>query len=127
MLRMLIAGALLFGVGTSVAAIAYRFRRKMHRNRLWTTVVLFGILGFVIASIFSAIALIRNDDSAMRAGILWPTSIIFMAGEPGDPISSLLVVFGAAILSNVVVYGFVGLVVGGVWKWVGPDQPQPRC
>jgi hypothetical protein len=90
---------------------------------VWTSVVVFGILGLLVPSVFTAIAFVRNDDSASSAGWLWPTSIMLMAGERGDPLIASVVVFGMATLANVGVYGFVGLIVGTIWNWVRPARP----
>jgi hypothetical protein len=122
MLRVLIITSLLSGLITSSAICAYAVRRKLRSNRLWTTVVIFGALGLFVSSVFTLIALVRNDDSAFLAGWLWPTSIVLLAGERGDPILAVLVVFGAAILSNIGVYGLVGLAVGWTWNWIRPVQ-----
>ena len=118
MIRVLIISSLVFGLGTLVLMLMYAFRKKFRQNRVCTMVVVFGTLGLVIASMFSAVALVRNDDSASSAGLLWPTSIMLMAGEPGDTFSATAVVFGMAILGNVGAYGFVGLIVGSVWAFV---------
>ncbi|MGO8796820.1 MAG: hypothetical protein ACLQLC_18515 [Candidatus Sulfotelmatobacter sp.] len=98
---MLIRLSLVFGLGTLLLMLLYSFRKKFRQSRVLTMVVAFGTLGLVIAAIFSAVALARNDDSAFSAGLLWPTSIMLMAGEPVDTGSGTAVVFGMAILGNV--------------------------
>jgi hypothetical protein len=99
-------------------AIAFAFRRKILKDRIWASVLFLGAIGFVISLVFSAIAVVRNDDSAFKAGILWPTSFVLMAGQINDPLWAKLLVFGMATLSNIGVYGFVGLIVGTVWNWI---------
>ena len=49
-------------------------------------------------AVVAFIAAVRNDDSALLAGWLRPTSTMLMAGERGDPIPRVLIVFGTAIL-----------------------------
>jgi hypothetical protein len=51
---------------------------------------------------------------------------MLMAGERGDPIPAVLVVFGMAILGNIGVYGLVGLIMGGIWHCLRPAQSDPR-
>ena len=118
----LIISSLLFGLITSGAICAYALRQKVRTSRVWTAVVIFGFLGLFVASVSTIVGLVRNGDSALAAGWLWPTSIMLMAGERGDPISAMLVVFGMAILGNVGVYGFVGLIVGQIWNSMRPSQ-----
>lgn len=119
---LLIMLSLLSGLATVFLMLIYAFRRKTRTNRTLTIAVAFATVGFVIAFMFATIGLIRNDDSAFNAGLLWPTSMMLGAGEGSDAFGSSLFVFGLATLSNIGVYGALGLFVGLVWNWIGPRK-----
>ena len=50
---------------------------------------------------------------------------MLMAGERGDPIPAVPVVFGMAILGNIGVYGLVGLIVGGDMALLATGAVRP--
>src|SRR5258708_38107663 len=116
MLTALIILSFLLGLGTLFLMLVYAFRRKLRRSRVCTLVAIFGTFGLVIPFIFSAVAV--NDHSSPSAGLLWPTSLMLMAVEDDGSVLTNLFVFGMAILSNVGLYGFVGLIVGSAWAWI---------
>jgi uncharacterized membrane protein len=54
---------------------------------------------------------------------LWPTSIELMALEGPSPdlwnsIASITLVYGVSILGNIGIYGVVGIIFGGIWRWI---------
>src|SRR5258708_1931050 len=123
MLTALIILSFLLGLGTLFLMLVYAFRRKLRRSRVCTLVAIFGTFGLVIPCIFSAVAV--NDHSSPSAGLLWPSSIMLMAGEGDRRVSTNLFIFAMAILSNVGLYGFVGLIVGSAWAWIQTSISRP--
>ena len=123
MITALIILSFLLGLCTLFLMLVYAFRPKLRRSRGCTMVAIFGTFGLVIPFIFSAVAV--NDHSSPSAGLLWPTSIMLMVGEGDGRASTNLFVFGMAILSNVGLYGFVGLIVGSAWAWIQTSTRRP--
>jgi len=101
--------------------LTYAFLGRGRKSRLRATVVIFGTAGFVIPAVIGAVSL-TNRVVADPYLYAWPTSFLLGAGENGDPVWYIVLVFGAAILSNVGLYGSVGFVLGGAWNWIRPKQ-----
>ena len=120
MFGVLAISSLLFGLFTSGAILTYAFRPTLRKSRVWTLLVAFGVLGLLVPVVFIVVGWVWNVGAGTLSLVewLWPTSIMLMAGERGDPLSAALIVFGSAILGNVGLYGFVGLIVGRIWKWM---------
>jgi hypothetical protein len=78
MLTALIILSFLLGLGTLFLMLVYAFRRKLRRSRVCAMGAIFGTFGLVIPFIFSAVGV--NDHSSPSASLLWPTSIMLMAG-----------------------------------------------
>jgi hypothetical protein len=127
-LTVLIISSFLLGVVTSGAICVYALRPTFRKSRIWTSVVAFGILGLLVPLGYIVVGSIRNEGAGTLSFVewLWPTSIMLMAGEKGDPPAGVLIVFGAAVLSNVGVHGFLGLIVGGTWEWIRQATTGPR-
>ncbi len=123
MLTVLIISAWLFGTATLCLMFIYVFLRRERRGRVLKMIVAFGAIGLLIPSAVTALDLIRHNDSIESARFLWPSSIMLMAlDSPTESASNTIFVFGMAILSNVGLYGFVGLCAGGIWVWIRPKQ-----
>jgi len=115
-LRVLIISSLLFGLVASGAICIYALRPTFRKSRVWSSVVALGAIGLLIPLVYIVVGSIMNVGAGTLSLVewLWPTSIMLIAGERGDPLSAALVVFGMAILGNVGAYGSVGLIIGSV-------------
>ena len=102
----------------------YMFAHLLHRGRRGCArrmVAIFGTVGLLVPAGVWAVALM-NDEAGEVLRPLWPTSVVAMIGEQGDPVFQIIVLFGVAVLSNVGLYGFIRLLVGGAWNWIYKNQ-----
>jgi hypothetical protein len=113
----------LCGLPTLFWMFTYGVLRRGRRSRLRTVFVVFGTLGLLIPAGIGAVSLTNRvvPDSILSA---WPTSFLLAAGEYGDPLWYVILPFGAAIVGNVGLYGFAGLLVGGAWNWIRSKYPD---
>lgn len=107
----LILLSFLFGVATLLAMFLYPMRKRLRASWIWRMVVIFGAVGLLIPLIIlvDSFATLR---SYRWADLVWPSSIMLMAGEGDNRFSTRLFVSSMAVLSNVGLYGFLGLMVG---------------
>ena len=123
MLTVLIISAWLCGFATLCLMFSYVFLRRGRGSRVLKMVAAFGAIGLLIPSTVTALGLIRHNDSIESARFLWPSSLMLMAlDSPTESALNTVLVFGMAILSNVGLYGFVGLCAGGIWVWIRPKR-----
>jgi hypothetical protein len=83
---------------------------------------IFGTIGLSLAAALLAVSLVDNEIGERLSGPLWPTVFVLGAGEYGDPLWYVILIFAAAILSNVGLYGLAGLMVGSIWSRVRSKQ-----
>jgi hypothetical protein len=86
-------------------------------SHIRTMVVAFATIGFVIP-VIGLIGSAFTGDVSGSVGFLWPTSILLMAGHPGDSWWVDVLVWGWATFTNIVLYGIGGWIVGGVWQMI---------
>jgi hypothetical protein len=123
MLTVAIISAWLFGLTTLFLMLRSVFIWRSHRSRVLKMIAAFGAIGLLIPSTVTALDLTGHNDSLESARFLWPGSIMLMAlDSPTEPTSNIVLVFAMAILSNVGLYGFVGLCAGGIWVWIRPNK-----
>jgi hypothetical protein len=92
-------------------------RRIRQWGHIRTMVVMFATIGLVIPAI-SLVGSAFTGDVSDSVGVLWPTSILLMAGHPGDPWWIDALVWSFAIFTNMVLYGIGGWIIGGVWQMI---------
>ena len=126
MLTVLIVSTLLFGLATLCLMFGYFFLRCVRSNRVLKLVVAFGALGLLIPSTVTAVNYIANR-TLIESVLLWPSSTMLMALDPPrGPALNVVLVFGMSFLSNVGLYGFVGLCAGGIWVRVQSSNSMNR-
>jgi hypothetical protein len=76
---------------------------------------IFGTIGLLLAAALLAVSLLNNEIGEALSRHLWPTVFVLGAGEYGDPLWYVTLLFASAILSNVGLYGLAGLIVGSIW------------
>jgi len=91
------------------------FLQRGRQSRIWKIVAIFGTIGLLVPAVLLPTSLVNNEIGEALARLIWPTYFVLGAGESGDPVMYVVVFFGAAVLSNVGLYGVLGLVVGSVW------------
>jgi len=111
----------LCGFATLFWMFTYTFRRRVRQSRVRTAVVVFGLAGLLIPAGIG-VASLGNRLVPDPIYYAWPTSFLLGAGEYGDPLWYVVLIFATAILSNVGLYGSVGLVLGGAWDWIRSKQ-----
>jgi hypothetical protein len=105
----------LFGLVTFFYVVALGVFRRAHQSPVRKVVAIFGMIGLLLPAVLWAVSLINIDVADALLRPLWPTSFILGAAESGDDLWYVILVFAAAILSNVGSYGLAGLIVGSVW------------
>ena len=105
----------LFGLVTLFYMFVLGLLHRGPQSRIWKIVAIFGAIGLLVPAAVLPTSLLNNDIGKALARLLWPTYFVLGAGESGDPVVYIIVVFGAAVLSNVGLYGVLGLLVGAVW------------
>jgi hypothetical protein len=112
----------LVGIVTLLHMFSAVFLQRGRHSRVRKTVAAFGTIGLLSPAAVSVVSLINNEVGEALSRPLWPTFFVLGAGEYGDPVMYIILVFAAAILSNVGLYGLVGLLVGGVCTWIRAKQ-----
>ena len=112
----------LFGLVTLYVVFTYLILGRGRQNCARRTLVVFGSLGLLIAAGIGLTA-VGSWGAPDWVYYLWPTAFVLGAGEYGDPLWYVVLVFSVAILSNVGLYGGLGFFVGWVWsriraKWL---------
>jgi hypothetical protein len=105
----------LFGVVTLSNMFALGVLRRGWQSTARRIFAIFGTIGLSLAAALLAVSLINNEIGETLSRPLWPTVFVLGAGEYGDPLWYVTLVFAAAILSNVGLYGLAGLIVGWIW------------
>jgi hypothetical protein len=105
----------LCGILTLVWMFTYAFLKRERRNPLRRTLVFFGLLGLLIPAV-GVLWSLTNAVPPASVSYLWPTEYVLGAGEYGDPVWYVVMVFSVAIVSNVGAYGVVGFFVGWAWS-----------
>jgi len=85
-------------------------------------VAIFGTVGLVVPAGIEAVGLVNNEVAEALSKFLWPTSVVAMIGEYGDPVLYLIFWFGVGVLSSVGLYGSVGALVAIAWSWIPEKQ-----
>lgn len=114
LILIMLACLCLVGLVTLFDMFAVGFLQRGRQNRARKTVAAFGTIGLLIPAAISAASLINNEVGEALSRPLWPTFFVLGAGEYGDPVMYIILVFAAAVLSNVGLYGLIGLLVGGI-------------
>ena len=123
MLTVLIESTWLFGVATLCLMFGYIVLWRCRQSRVIRMISAFGAIGLLIPLTLTALDLIWHNQCIESAWFVWPSGIMLMVlDSPTESVSSVVFVFGAAILSNVGLYGFVGLCAGGTWVSIRPKQ-----
>jgi hypothetical protein len=105
----------LFGVVTLSNMFALGVLQRGRQSTARRIFAIFGTIGLSLAAALLAVSLINNEIGETLSRSLWPTVFVLGAGEYGDPLWYVTLVFAAAILSNVGLYGLVGLIAGSIW------------
>lgn len=105
----------LFGVVTLSNMFALGVLQRGCQSTARRIFAVFGTIGLSLAATLLAVSLINNEVGETLSRPLWPTAFVLGAGEYGDPLWYVTLVFAAAILSNVGLYGLAGLIVGAIW------------
>ena len=105
----------LFGVVTLSNMFALGVLQRGRQSTARRMFAIFGTIGLSLAAALLAVSLINNEVGETLSRPLWPTVFVLGAGEYGDPLWYVTLVFAAAILSNVGLYGLTGLIVGSIW------------
>jgi hypothetical protein len=103
----------------------YMFAYLLGRGRLGgirKIVAIFGTVGLVVPAGIEAVGLVNNEVAEALSKFLWPTSVVAMIGEYGDPVLYLIFWFGVGVLSSVGLYGSVGALVAIAWSWIPEKQ-----
>jgi len=105
----------LFGLVTLYAAFTFLILGRGRKNCVRSTLVVFGSVGLLIAAGIGLMAL-SSWAPPDPVYYLWPTAFVLGAGEYGDPLWYVVLVFSVAILSNVGLYGAMGGFLGWAWS-----------
>jgi len=107
----------IFGILTVALTLSYAFSRRGRQKVVRRALVVFGSVGLLIPSVIGLASLGKwvPPDFVFY---LWPTAFVLGAGENGDALWYIVLIFGVSILSNIGLCGLVGLLVGWVWGWI---------
>ncbi len=108
-------GLCLCGILTLFWMFAYVFLARGRGNYTRRMLVCFGLVGLLIPSLLGLWSLI-NIVPADPVYYLWPTSFVLGAGEYGDALWYIILIFSVAIIGNIGAYGIVGFFVGWVYS-----------
>jgi hypothetical protein len=111
----------IFGLVVLFYMFSHSILRRGHHGGVRRIAAIFGAVGLLAPAGVGATALINNEVGELLRP-LWPTSFVAMAGENGDPHLYMVLLFGVAVLSNVGLYGLIGLIFGGGWTWIRRKQ-----
>jgi hypothetical protein len=125
-LRSLIISSILLGAGVLSVMLLLALRQPLRQNLVLRMTVIFGTVGIAIPLLLLIAIILRNGFLYMIAISLMPSSFMLMASHFGDPVWTALLVWSLAALSNIGVYGFLGLIAGVIWKWVRSAQIETR-
>jgi hypothetical protein len=115
---LLITIPMILSVLTGLAVVFWIIPRWVFRGQIPTprnrTAVWFAIAGFLVSCVFvTKYALTRTEIVSMSMWV-WPASIGLAALDPpgSATIGEALLIYGIAILSNIGLYSWLGLLVG---------------
>ncbi len=109
---------LLLASGFAIVFV-YFPRWLMHRyelNAKRKTVAYFALAGFLVSIVFTGKYLATRTEMISEAVFLWPTALILMDLDGHPSTSAVIANFGFAILSNVGLYGWLGMFAAWIRK-----------
>ena len=104
-----------FGILIVVWMFGYALLKRGRQKVVRTALVVFGSVGALIPSVIG-LASLGNRVPPDFVYYFWPTAFVLAAGEHGDTLWYIVLIFSVAILSNVGLYGVVGFIVGWIWS-----------
>ena len=114
-LLILALGLFLCGILTLFWMFTYVFLARGRQKYTRKTLARFGFVGLLIPSLLGLWSL-TNVVPADQVYYFWPTSFVLGAGEYGNPLWYVILLFSLAIIGNVGAYGVVGFFIGWVYS-----------
>jgi hypothetical protein len=108
---------LLFGAGMLFRLIDQSLARRFHWGHIRTMVVTFAAIGLVIP-VTNLVGVALKSALLYSADSLWLTSGFLMVAADSDQWWSNVLWCSWAILTNMLLYGIGGWIVGGVWQLI---------
>jgi hypothetical protein len=108
--------SLLGGVAIAFVFFPIWLVRRYPLNRVRKTVAWFSLTGLLVCVAFLMKYAVTGTDVSSQSIWVWPASFLLVALDPPDTatIPQALMLCGVTILSNVGLYGSIGLAVGSV-------------
>jgi hypothetical protein len=108
--------SLLGGVAIAFVFFPIWLVRRYPLNRVRKTVAWFSLTGLLVCVAFVTKFAVTGSDIISQSVWVWPASIILVAFDPpgSATIPPALVIYGLTMLSNVGLYGSIGLAVGSI-------------
>jgi len=90
--------------------------RRYPLNRVRKTVAWFSLTGLLVCVVFVMKYAVTGTENIAQSIWVWPASFILVALDPPGSITipQAAMIYGVTILSNVGLYGSIGLAVGSV-------------
>jgi hypothetical protein len=114
----IIVWLLLVATGFAVILV-YVPRWLMHRDELTPKrkmVAYFALSGLLVSILFTCKYLVTHTEMITEAVFLWPTALILMDLDGHASTSAVIANFGGAILSNVGLYAWLGVLAARIRK-----------
>jgi hypothetical protein len=108
---------LLFGAAMLIRLIDQCLARRFRWGHIRTMVVTFATIGLVIP-VTNLVGVALKSELLYSADSLWLTSGFLMAAADSDQSWSNVLWCCWAILTNMLLYGIGGWIVGGVWQLI---------
>jgi hypothetical protein len=125
-LRVLVITPIFVGLGIACMAAFYAFQPRLRQKSILKVTLIFGLVGLMIPLTLSVGIALQNGYMYVIAWFLWPTSFMLMANHEGDPAYAAFLVWSVATLSNIGIYGTLGLLWGSLraWRRWGSDSAK---
>jgi hypothetical protein len=114
-LLILASGLCLCGILVLFWMFTYVFLAGGRRKHTRAMLVGFGFVGLLIPSLAGLWSL-TNIVPPDAVYYLWPTSFVLGAGEHGDRLWYIVLIFSVAVLGNIGAYAVVGFFVGWIYR-----------
>jgi hypothetical protein len=111
---------LLFLLLSGLAIAFFYFPRWLMRRYPLTaerkTIAYFALAGLFVSVAFTCKYAVTRTEMVTDAALLWPTVMILMDLDGHATVTAIILNFGLAILTNVGLYGWLGLLTAAVRK-----------
>jgi hypothetical protein len=116
----------LFLVASGFAIVFVYFPHwLMHRYELTARrkmVGYFALAGLLVSLVFTGKYLVTRTEMISEAMFLWPTALILMDLDGRPSTSAIIANFSLAIMSNVGLYAWLGMLAAGIRKKVSRNK-----